>query len=132
MFISIVVGIGIDYGIYFLFRYDEERGLGATVPERSSAPPCARARHRAGRAHRGGRVPGALADLFQGIREFGLVSGIAILMAFLAMLTLFPATLVLIDRRPVTAGRGRDEPGAAVTAGPLARADRRATARASS
>src|SRR4029453_2172998 len=25
IFISIVIGIGIDYGIYFLFRYEEER-----------------------------------------------------------------------------------------------------------
>ena len=28
MFISIVIGIGIDYGIYFLFRYEEEDFLG--------------------------------------------------------------------------------------------------------
>src|SRR5262249_28103787 len=40
---------------------------------------------------------------FQGIREFGLVSGIAILFAFVSMITLFPACLVLVDRRPASA-----------------------------
>src|SRR5207245_8377456 len=33
MFISIVIGIGIDYGIYFLFRYEEELFLGRTLGE---------------------------------------------------------------------------------------------------
>ena len=33
MFISIVVGIGIDYGIYFLFRYEEEIFLGRSLRE---------------------------------------------------------------------------------------------------
>jgi predicted RND superfamily exporter protein len=33
MFISIVIGIGIDYGIYFLFRYEEELYLGRSVRE---------------------------------------------------------------------------------------------------
>ena len=31
MFVSVVIGIGIDYGIYFLFRYREERVLGRTL-----------------------------------------------------------------------------------------------------
>ena len=33
MFISIVVGIGIDYGIYYLFRYEEEIFLGRNLRE---------------------------------------------------------------------------------------------------
>jgi hypothetical protein len=35
---------------------------------------------------------------FRGIRDFGFISGTAILLAFLAMLTVFPAALLLIDR----------------------------------
>jgi hypothetical protein len=31
MFVSIVIGLGTDYGIYFLFRYWEERVLGSTL-----------------------------------------------------------------------------------------------------
>jgi len=99
MFVSVVSGIGIDYGIYFLFRYREERVLGPTLVgalERTAA----------------GSGPGILlgaltaavtfyilltAD-FRGIRDFGFISGTAILLAFLAMLTVFPAALLLIER----------------------------------
>ena len=35
---------------------------------------------------------------FQGIREFGFVAGVAVLMASLSMVTLFPALLALVDR----------------------------------
>ena len=103
MFVSVVIGIGIDYGIYFLFRYREERVLGARLVaglERTAA--------RSG--------PGILLAAltaattfyiltiaeFRGIREFGFISGCAILLAFLAMMTVFPAALVLIERRRTT------------------------------
>src|SRR5262249_6295366 len=33
MFIPIVIGIGIDYGIYYLFRYEEELFLGRNLRE---------------------------------------------------------------------------------------------------
>jgi hopanoid biosynthesis associated RND transporter like protein HpnN len=100
MFISIVVGIGIDYGIYVLFRYEEERALGAGVAEALE--------HTALRSGPGimlGAFTAAGAFLvlvfttFQGIREFGLISGVSILMAFVAMITLFPAFLTLADGR---------------------------------
>jgi hopanoid biosynthesis associated RND transporter like protein HpnN len=99
MFISIVVGVGIDYGVYFLYRYDEERALGAP-----RAAALALTAERTGP----GILLGALAAAgtffvlmlteFQGIREFGFVSGVAILVAFVAMLTLFPALLMLAGR----------------------------------
>jgi hypothetical protein len=101
MFISIVAGIGIDYGVYFLYGYHEARALG-------SAPVAAA--HRTGERMGAGIVLGALTAAgafvvlmltdFQGIREFGLVSAIAILVAFVSMVTLFPALLVLLERSP--------------------------------
>jgi len=101
MFISIVLGIGIDYGIYFLFRYAEERSLGATVTDGLF-----RTAERTGPGMLLGALTAAgaffvlmLTD-FQGVRELGFVAGTAILLAFLAMLTLFPALLVLRERRP--------------------------------
>lgn len=110
MFISIVVGIGIDYGIYFLYRYDEERALGGT---REAA--LAVTAERTGP----GILLGALAATgtffvlmlteFRGIREFGFVSGTAVLASFVAMLTLFPALLTLADRRR----ESRTSPGSA-------------------
>jgi len=100
MFISIVVGIGIDYGIYFLFRYEEELFLGRSLREALEVT--------AGRSGPGillGAVTAAgtfyvlmLTD-FRGLQELGLIAGTAILFAWLSMVTVFPATLVLADHR---------------------------------
>jgi hopanoid biosynthesis associated RND transporter like protein HpnN len=100
MFISLVIGLGIDYGIYVLFRCDEERGRGASLDTALE-----RTAERTGPGILFGAVTAAGAFLvlaltdFQGIREFGVVSAIAILAAFVSMLTLFPALLVLVQRR---------------------------------
>src|SRR3984893_2523041 len=99
MFVSVVIGLGTDYGIYFLFRYREERVLGQTLVgalERTAA--------RSGPAILLGALTAAVAFYilsiaeFRGIRDFGLISGTAILLAFLSMLTVFPALLLLIER----------------------------------
>jgi hopanoid biosynthesis associated RND transporter like protein HpnN len=99
MFVSVVIGLGIDYGIFFLFRYREERVFGVTLLgalERTAA--------RSGPGILLGALTAAAtfyilttAD-FRGIRDFGFISGTAILLAFLAMLTVFPAVLLLIER----------------------------------
>ena len=99
MFVSIVIGLGTDYGIYFLFRYREERVLGWTLIgalERAAA--------RSGPAILLGALVAAVAFYilttaeFRGIRDFGFISGTALLLAFSAMLTVFPAGVLLIDR----------------------------------
>jgi hopanoid biosynthesis associated RND transporter like protein HpnN len=109
MFISIVIGIGIDYGIYFLFRYEEELFLGRTLREalevtalRSGPPILVGAITAAGTFY-----VLALTD-FRGVQELGIISGTAILLSWLTMMTLLPAALVLIDRRHT------DRPHAAV------------------
>ena len=122
MFISIVVGIGIDYGVYLLYRYEEELGRG-----RRPAEALRRTAERAGP----GMLLGALTATgaffvlmltdFQGIREFGFVAGIAIFMAFLSMVTLFPALLVLVDRTPSRGGGAGAPPTRARRAGWLER-----------
>ncbi len=99
MFISIVIGIGIDYGLYFLFRYEEEIFLGRNLKE---ALELTAARTGPG-ILLGALTAGAtfyvlmLTD-FRGIQELGFIAGTAILMAWLGMMTLFPALLVLVDR----------------------------------
>jgi hopanoid biosynthesis associated RND transporter like protein HpnN len=99
MFISIVVGIGIDYGIYFLFRYEEEIFLGRNLKE---ALQFTAARTGPGMLI-GALTAGAtfyvlmLTD-FRGIQELGFIAGTAIIMAWLGMMTLFPALLALVDR----------------------------------
>ncbi|PYN32536.1 MAG: hypothetical protein DMD98_14165 [Candidatus Rokuibacteriota bacterium] len=105
MFISIVIGIGIDYGIYVLTRYDEERALGRGLTE---ALDITAARTGPGILLGALTAAGtffalALTD-FHGVQELGFVGGTALLLAFVAMLTVFPALLVLMDRRR-SAGR---------------------------
>ena len=100
MFISIVIGIGIDYGIYFLFRYEEELFLGRNLKEAIEITAA-----RSGPGMLLGAVTAAgtfyvlwLTD-FRGVRELGFIAGSAIMLAWLAMMTMFPAVLVLVDRR---------------------------------
>ena len=97
MFISIVIGLGIDYGIYVLFRRDEERMLGAR--------PAAAFELMAARTGPGillGALTAAAtfyaltATDFHGVQELGFVAGTALIMSFVAMLTVFPALLMLV------------------------------------
>ena len=106
MFISVVVGLGTDYGTFFLFRHREERVFGRTLIgalERTAA--------RSGPGILLGAVTAAVTFYilmtaeFQGIRDFGFISGTAILLSFLSMLTVFPAVVLLIDRRSQTGRR---------------------------
>jgi hopanoid biosynthesis associated RND transporter like protein HpnN len=100
MFISIVIGIGIDYGIYFLFRYEEELFLGRTLREALEVTAV-----RSGPAILLGAITSAgtfyvlaLTD-FRGVQELGIISGTSVLLCWVAMMTMLPATLVLVDRR---------------------------------
>jgi hopanoid biosynthesis associated RND transporter like protein HpnN len=100
MFISIVIGIGIDYGIYFLFRYEEELFLGRNL--REALETTAR---RSGSGMLIGAITAAgtfyvlVATEFRGLQELGFIAGTAIFLAWVAMMTVFPAALMLIDRR---------------------------------
>lgn len=100
MFISLLIGIGIDYGIYVCFRYQEELGLGRAPREaldimaRRTGPGIL-----FGALSAAGTFGVLLLTDFRGIQEFGFIAGIAILMAFLAMMTLLPAVLVATRRR---------------------------------
>jgi predicted RND superfamily exporter protein len=54
MFVSVVIGLGTDYGIYFLFRYREERVLGRTLRRARAHRGPKRPRDTPRRPHRGG------------------------------------------------------------------------------
>ena len=119
MFISVVVGLGTDYGTFFLFRYREERVLGRTLLgalERTAA--------RSGPGILLGALTAAVTFYilmtaeFQGVRDFGFISGTAILLSFLSMVTVFPAAVLLIDRWQKAPVDGHPSP-------PEARADDR-------
>ncbi|MGH7420754.1 MAG: MMPL family transporter [Candidatus Rokuibacteriota bacterium] len=108
MFISIVVGIGIDYGIYYLFRYEEEIFLGRNLREALELTAA-----RTGPGMLIGALTAAgtffvlmLTD-FRGIQELGFIAGIAILIAWVGMITLFPAVLMFVDRHHADRPRER-------------------------
>jgi uncharacterized protein len=108
MFISIVIGIGIDYGIYFLFRYEEEIFLGRNLKE---ALELTAARTGPGMLIGALTAGGAFYVLmltdFRGIQELGFIAGTAIMMAWLGMMTLFPALLVLVDNHHASRPRNQ-------------------------
>jgi len=112
MFISIVIGIGIDYGIYLLFRYDEERFLGRDVRE---ALEVTAARSGPGTLLGAVTAAGTFYVLaftdFRGVQELGIIAGSAILLSWVAMMTVFPAAVGLAGRRR-TAPAGRVVPRA--------------------
>jgi hypothetical protein len=98
MFISIVIGIGIDYGIYYLFRYEEEIFLGRNLRE---ALELTAARTGPGMLIGALTAAGAFFVLmltdFRGIQELGFIAGISLLLAWVGMMTLFPALLTFVD-----------------------------------
>jgi len=106
MFISIVVGIGIDYGIYFLFRYEEEIFLGRNLRE---ALELTAARTGPGMTigalTAGGTFYVLMLTDFRGVQELGFIAGTSILLAWLSMMTLFPAVLMIVDRRHLERAR---------------------------
>ena len=112
MFISIVMGIGIDYGIYLLFRYEEEIFLGRSLREALELTGArAGPGMLLGALTAGGTFFVLLATEFRGIQELGYISAVSILLAWLAMMTLFPAALVIVDRRHADR-RGEERPRA--------------------
>jgi uncharacterized protein len=103
-----VVGIGIDYGIYYLFRYEEEIFLGRNLQEALELTAA-----RTGPGMLVGALTAAgtffvlmLTD-FRGVQELGFIAGVAILLAWVGMITVFPAALMLVDRRHADRPRGR-------------------------
>jgi hopanoid biosynthesis associated RND transporter like protein HpnN len=100
MFIPIVIGIGINYGIYFLFRYEEELFLGRPLHEALETTA-----RRSGPGTLLGAVTAAgtffvlMATDFRGLKELGFIAGTSILLAWLAMMTVFPAAIAVMDRR---------------------------------
>jgi hopanoid biosynthesis associated RND transporter like protein HpnN len=100
MFISLFIGLGIDYGIYLLFRYEEELGLaGAPRPALATAVGFAGPGILFAGLSAAGTFGVLMLTEFRGIVEFGFIGGLAILMALVAMLTLLPAVLLVLDRR---------------------------------
>ncbi|RMG16806.1 MAG: hypothetical protein D6731_05315 [Planctomycetota bacterium] len=98
-FCALMAGLGVDYAVHLVSRYDEERarGLPALPALRASLA-------RTGHAVAGAAATTALAFLatlfsdVAGIREFGFVAAVGIVFCVLVNLFLLPALLVVVDR----------------------------------
>lgn len=95
----ILFGLGIDYGIHFYARYLEKRSSGLPVYESLDET-----YDSSGRAIMTSAITTAIALFvliyadFRGFSEFGFISGIGIILAYLSMMYLLPAFVVLFER----------------------------------
>lgn len=94
----VLFGLGIDYGIHFYARYAEERGRGREVADAIEETFVSTGQ---GVAVSALTTAVALFVLqiadFRGFSEFGLIGGMGILFALVAMLTVLPALLTIAE-----------------------------------
>ena len=99
-FVAMVIGLGIDFGIQVMGRYEEELAGGADI-----AGALAAAIGNTGAAVVTGGTTTAVAfftmcfNEFVGLREFGIVAGSGVGLCIFANLVVLPACYVLMDRR---------------------------------
>lgn len=99
-FVAMVIGLGIDFGIQVMGRYEEELAGGADI-----AAALAAAVGHTGAAVVTGGTTTAVAfftmcfNEFVGLREFGIVAGSGVVLCIFANLVVLPACYVLMDRR---------------------------------
>ena len=112
VFMLVLVGVGLDYGIHVVARFMEARrrriAAGALRTVMRTAAP----------ANLTGGVTSAAVFLlalltgFQGLRELGVIAGVGLLFCVLAMSTVLPALLYLTERRRRRDPRPRPAPDA--------------------
>jgi len=102
----LLIGLGVDYAIHFIGRYREEIGLGRTVADAST-----RTIGTVGVALILATLTTAVGFLtnlispIPGLKDFGILTSVGIVAAFVLMLTMLPAVRLLLDRRAERNGR---------------------------
>ncbi|MEC7641833.1 MAG: MMPL family transporter [Nitrospinota bacterium] len=100
VFTTILIGLGIDFGVHIIERYREERSSGKDIP--TSLEKTIRG---TGMGNFSGAITTAIAfgamtlTDFQGIAELGWIAGGGILLCFAAMIILLPALLTLEEKK---------------------------------
>jgi hopanoid biosynthesis associated RND transporter like protein HpnN len=110
VFMLVLVGVGLDYGIHMVARYVEAR---RRLPVEASVVHMMRTAvpsNLSGALTSAGVFLLAWFTEFQGLRELGMVSGVGILLTFLAIVVVLPALLVLFDARIAVPGREAPTP----------------------
>ncbi|MBI4208216.1 MAG: MMPL family transporter [Deltaproteobacteria bacterium] len=96
---SILAGLGIDFGIHWVVRYDENRERGIAFE-----PAIRQVSVQVGRANFSSAITTALAFYalgvasFRGIAELGVIAGTGVLLCLWASLTVLPAMVFLLEK----------------------------------
>ena len=100
VFMLVLIGVGLDFGVHVISRYAEfrqrrgrsgaVRGLYSTVMRGNASAVLTSS----------ATFFVAWFTDFQGLRELGLIAGIGLILCFLSMATVLPALLILTDRKP--------------------------------
>ncbi len=103
---SIIVGNGINFGIVLLARYAEERRRGASVDEALAIGVWGtRAGTLAAALAAGTAYLALVSTQFRGFRQFGVIGGIGMLLAWVTAFLLMPSLIALLDRGAKSAPR---------------------------
>lgn len=96
---TMLVGLGADFGIHLIYRYEEERcsGLGPE-PAMRVAMATAGLENLAGCLTTGAAFYSLVLTGFRGLQELGIVAGSGVLLCFVALSTTLPALLFLQER----------------------------------
>lgn len=100
VFALILIGLGIEYGVHFLFRYQAERAQGFEVEKsiqntiNSTLPAIFTSALASSIA-----FLSALLTNFLGLKEFGFIAGTGLILCFLAQIITLPALLILFDKK---------------------------------
>jgi predicted RND superfamily exporter protein len=99
VFMLVLVGVGLDYGVHVVTRWQACRSSGASL-ERSVQETIATAGRGNvfGAATSAGVFLLALATEFGGLRELGVIAGVGLLFCVIAMNVVLPALLVMTER----------------------------------
>ena len=111
VFMLVLVGAGIDYGIHVLARWREARFTKSASEAISHIMKTAVTGNITGAVTSAGVFFLALATDFQGLRELGIIAGLGLLFCGISMAAVLPALLRLTDHDDVDKGaeRGRSE-----------------------
>jgi hypothetical protein len=98
VFMLVLVGVGLDYGVHMVARWNEARRHGGAREANRHVMHTAVVGNLTGAVTSAGVFLLALLTSFQGLRELGLIAGLGLLMCLVAMTLVLPALLVLTER----------------------------------
>jgi len=104
VFMLVLVGVGLDYGIHMTARYLEARRRVGVLPSVQHMMRTAVPSNLSGALTSAGVFLLAWFTEFQGLRELGVVSGVGLLLTLASIVLVLPALIVIFDHRMARAG----------------------------